>query len=139
MKKFFGMVVTLLVVVLAALSINHLRQRSSADRRGSLQDELIAAAGQIRPTLPKRIDGATLVGVSTSDTSLTYQYKLDTKKSQLPANAVETLNKTAVQQVCKSTQTVELMSMGATYINSYVDSDSQWVAQFTIRYRDCET
>jgi len=139
MKKFFGLVGTLIVVVLAALYINHLRQRSAVDRRGNLQDELIAAAEQIRPTLPRRIDGATLIGISTADTSLTYQYKLDIKNSQLPANAVDALNKAAVQQVCKSTQMVELMSMGATYINSYVDADSRWVAQFTVRNRDCET
>ena|SRR6185437_7220378 len=139
MKKLFGMVVTLVVVVAAALYINHLRQRSAADKRGSLHDELTLAGEQIRPTLPKRVDGATLVGISTSDTSLTYQYKLDTKKSQLLPNEVETLDKAVVQQLCKSTQMVELMSMGATYVNSYVDSDSQWVAQFTVRYRDCET
>ena len=76
MKRFFGMVVTLIVVVLAALYIHYLRQRSAADKRGNLQDELIVAADHIRPTLPKRIDGVRLIGFSTSETSLTYQYKL---------------------------------------------------------------
>jgi len=41
MKKLFGMVLTLIVVLSSALYIHHLRQRSAVDKRGNLQDELI--------------------------------------------------------------------------------------------------
>jgi hypothetical protein len=92
----------------------------------------------IDPTLPKRIDGVTvLTAVRDDGITFTYEYKIERDRAELPPEFKDALGKKALAIACGNDRSRKILQAGGRYGFEYSDKFDQMLLSVTVSKHDC--
>src|SRR5882724_3554344 len=143
MKKAPGVLLIFVVGAVGFLIAKQLIRTAPAPGAPNVADQVGEGfkhiVAQIRPTLPKAIDGATtLVDVSSAGMVLTYRYKVDSENFELLPNFMRVAQRMTTSLICNTEDMKAAMKAGAVYEYSYSDTKSKSLGGFVATTSDCD-
>jgi hypothetical protein len=142
MKKPLG---ALLIVIVGAMGFVAAQAfwRAAPPPSTSAADQVEAgfkqAVQRIRPTLPRKVDGATtLAGISSAGLVMTYQYVVDSENYDLLPNYMQVAQSETTGLACNSKEVRDALRAGAAYVYRYSDAKSKPLGGFVVTSTDCK-
>lgn len=129
----------------SAISVHqtNLQQETHTGRQQTVKKELTKAAAELREKIPLAVDDhTTLIDAKSSGTTLIYTYRIGMPKSiiekSMPGDGfANALQKDTRRKVCAHKDMRRSMMWGAAYTYIYVDTNHDFMGQFTLTNQDC--
>ena len=104
-----------------------------------IEEAMAAAAKQMRPQLPMKVDEiTTLQSVMSSGRLLIYNYTIELKKAEIDHAAFMSQMKNNLRtNVCEQKSMAEAIKYGGEYMYSYIGADGIRIGEFKIGKREC--
>lgn len=136
-KNYASILVGIVVFLLMFFLVKYVVQKGFSNN--DLEKVIAEASEEINKDLPKDIDKITqLTSTIASGKELTYLYKITADQTLTQNDLNYSVKSTIINNVCTTSDTKDLLDLGAGLIYSYYDNQGKHIGKIDVHRSDCK-
>lgn len=139
--NYSSIIISIGVFIIVALAVKYFVQNgvSSFFTSNDLEQALVEASQELNKDTPMAIDSITeLTTTTVSGTELIYHYKITDGNSYTQSDLDSSLKNNIINQVCTTSETRNLIDMGASLVYTYYNNNGGYIGKITVQPANCK-